>query len=500
MYESTPRKFDFFQPVDPPRSTQVMVHRGLAIAAPENTIPAFELCVKHGFEWIEIDVRLTKDRQHIVMHNGDLDRTTNGTGLVSEYTLEQIKALDAGAWFAPRFADTKIPTFRETLDFCKARINLYVDCKKIDPVLLVKEIQEANMESQVIVYDGPGMLRIIENESDGTIATMPNYRTNPGVPAWTGDDRPVALEIKYESVTPELISAFKGTGGITQVQCLGRPDLPETWKQLINMGVDWIQTDSGEGVIAEYMWKLTDHKLPALIAAHRGAKAFAPENTLAAFQKAIDLGLDFIEIDVRTTRDGKMVILHDRSLKRTTQLDEDVRNVDLADVRKLSAGRWFGLPHQNEKVPILDEVIEMGRGKIQFYVDVKDVIPEALVETISHYGIVDDCIFFGGPGELVKIKALEPKAKLMPGLGDPNDIDRLIQFCHPYAFDAKWRILSEELIAQCHRRGVKVFSDAMGRHENIQDFRQAMEWGIDCIQTDEPLILLRAIELHTRDR
>lgn len=493
-----PQIFNFFQPIDPPRSVQVIVHRGLKAAAPENTIPAFDLCIKNGFEWIEVDVRLTRDGQHVIIHNGSVDHTTNGTGLVSELTLEQIRALDAGSWFAPRFTDTKFLTLRETLNFCRGKINLYLDCKEIDPVLLVREIRETNMKNQVIVYDNPNTLAIVEAESGGTIPTMTNYRTNPNVSAWVGDNHPIALEIKYESVTPELIRALKSAGVITQVQCLGQPDRPETWQQLREMGVDWIQTDFGEGVIADYTWKLTGHNRPVWVSAHRGALAFAPENTLSAFQKAISLGSDFIELDIRTTRDGKMVILHDRSLKRTTQVDKYVHDVDFAEVMELSAGRWFGTPYQDEKIPTPDEVFEMYRGKVRFYIDLKAGEPAALVETMRCHGVVDECVVFGAPEDLVAVKSLDPEAKLMPRLNDPNRIDALIEICQPYAFDAKWDILSRELIAHCHNKGVKVFSDAMGGHETIGDFRQAMEWGIDCIQTDELLILLRAIELKSQ--
>jgi len=496
--ESSTEAMEFFQPVKPSRPIQVIAHRGLNISAPENTIPAFELCIKNYYEWIEIDVRLTKDKQHVIIHDSSLERTTDGKGLVSEYALEQIRSLDAGSWFAPRFKGARVPTLPETLNFCKGRINIYLDCKDIDPILLVKEIKDAKMENQVIVYDDPKSLKIIESESKGAIATMPNYRTNPDISAWIGDSRPVALEIKYESVTPELISKLKNAGVIAQVQCLGPSDNPKTWDQLINMGVEWIQTDHSEGVIASYTWNIVSEKRSVLMAAHRGAKSLAPENTLSSYKKAIELGLDFIEIDIHQTQDGKLVLLHDDSLKRTTGLDKSVRDIDYAEIRKLSAGEWFGILYKDEKIPSIDEVFEMAKGKIKFYVDFKDGKPEDLVDAMRRHKVVDDCVIYGNPKRLSEIKSLEPKAKVMPGLGDPKQIDDLINICQPYAFDTKWGILSKELISECHSKGIKVFSDSMGDHENIDDFYQAMEWGIDCIQTDEPIILLRAIELYVK--
>ena len=78
----------------------------------------------------------------------------------------------------------------------------------------------------------------------------------------------------------------------------------------------------------------------------------------------------------------------------------------------------------------------------------------------------------------------------------PN-LDQLAAKLKPYAVDASWAILSKELIARCHAAGVRVFSDALGKHETIEEYLKVMDWGIDLIQTDHPLRVMRAIELRT---
>ena len=93
------------------------------------------------------------------------------------------------------------------------------------------------------------------------------------------------------------------------------------------------------------------------------------------------------------------------------------------------------------------------------------------------------------------LKALNPRIRSMPPLGAPEQLEPLAEKLHPYAVDARWNILSKELIARCHALGILVFSDALGTHERIEDYQQAMGWGIDLIQTDHPLRVLRAIEL-----
>src|SRR5262245_21495946 len=102
--------FPFFEPVCPPRAVQVMAHLGLAGVAPENTLHAIEACAADFIEWAEVDVRRSKDGQHVLFHDRDLERASDGKGPLAERTLAELARLDAGAWFAPRFAGTRIAT------------------------------------------------------------------------------------------------------------------------------------------------------------------------------------------------------------------------------------------------------------------------------------------------------------------------------------------------------------------------------------------------------
>ena len=135
--------------------------------APENTRPALELLIEDHIEWAEVDIRLTKDGHHVLFHDGTLDSKTDGQGKVSDRTLDEIRKLDAGSWFAPRFAGEKILTLEECLSLCKNRLNLYLDCKEIDPKKLVEEILAAGMEKQVAVFDDLETLLEVRALSEG---------------------------------------------------------------------------------------------------------------------------------------------------------------------------------------------------------------------------------------------------------------------------------------------------------------------------------------------
>jgi glycerophosphoryl diester phosphodiesterase len=157
--------FAFFEPIRPPRPIQVMAHRGMAMAAPENSLAAVEMCAQDYVEWAEVDVRLTKDGRHVVIHNDTVDSTTDGTGKVGDLTFDELKQLDAGALFARRFQGTRLQSLAEMLTAAKGKVNLYLDCKRIDPELLAKEILAAGMGPQVIVYDRPEVLAKVDRSA-----------------------------------------------------------------------------------------------------------------------------------------------------------------------------------------------------------------------------------------------------------------------------------------------------------------------------------------------
>ena len=149
------REFPFFEPIQPPRSFQVMVHRGEARQAPENTRPALVRCIEDGLEWAVVDVRLTKDGHHVLAHCDRLQAGTNGSLPIAEHTLDELKQLDLGSVFAARFAGERVLTLQECFDLAKGKLNLYLDCKAVNPEQLAREILAAGMERQVVVYDQP---------------------------------------------------------------------------------------------------------------------------------------------------------------------------------------------------------------------------------------------------------------------------------------------------------------------------------------------------------
>jgi glycerophosphoryl diester phosphodiesterase len=131
---------------------------------------------------------------------------------------------------------------------------------------------------------------------------------------------------------------------------------------------------------------------------HRGAAAVTPENTLVSLRKAMALGVDRIEIDVHMTRDGRIVLMHDRTLERTTTGHGAVRDHDLAEIQMLDAGSWFDPSFAGEKAPTLEEAIEAIDGKCMLMIEVKEHggytpgIELAVAEIIRKYNAGSWCV------------------------------------------------------------------------------------------------------------
>jgi len=488
------RDFRFFEPLKPPRPFQVMVHRGAAGQAPENTRPAIERVIEDGFEWAEVDVRRSLDGRHVLYHDSRLDGKTSGKGLLRDLPLAAILRLDAGSWFAPRFAGERLLSLQDCFELARGRINLYLDCKDADPGLLAREILEAGMEAQTVVFDEVEKLRVVRKLSQGRVAIMPKWHSPLGTGAWLDELDPEAVEIDADELTAPVARAFHEKRVRVQVKVLGRDwDRPEVWDRARAAGADWFQTDLPEELVAHMLWKKLARR-PVRMCLHRGAGRYAPENTMPSFEKAIRLGADFVEFDVRAAQDGGFFLLHDARLDRTTSGKGAIADTPAAAIRALDAGAWFGRPYAGTRMPSLDEFLAAVRGRAELYLDAKAIRPEDLAAALEKHGVVERAVVFGGAQFLAALRAVEPRIRRMPPLSDPKQVDALARSTEPYAFDVRWDILSPELIRRCHERGILVFSDALGFHEKVEEFRAAISWGIDLIQTDHPMRLIRAAE------
>ena len=239
------------------------------------------------------------------------------------------------------------------------------------------------------------------------------------------------------------------------------------------------------------------------ISAHRGNASSAPENTLAAFKNALQAGAHFIEVDVRTTNDGVLMIMHDANVERTTNGKGAFKLYDAAYLKTLSAGKGFTSVFENEKIPTLEETCQLisewnasRQQKTYLYIDAKDVEPQPLVAILKKYGLDGNAVYYGSDDFLWRLTSVFEGAKLLPALKNKTDIMAKFNKLKPYAFDASWLSLTKEMVDEIHRLGVKVFTDLLGPLETEINYIKAREMGVDLIQTDRILVVQKTLSMH----
>jgi len=235
------------------------------------------------------------------------------------------------------------------------------------------------------------------------------------------------------------------------------------------------------------------------IFAHRGASAYAPENTLAAFKLAVEQHADAIELDAKLTTDGQVIVIHDQTLKRTTGAEGRVVQMSLAALRELEAGSYFDPRFAGEKIPTLAEVFEtVGKQifinvELTNYASPNDSLPEKVSELVQKFGLAQHVMYSSfNPQALRRAHRVLPELPLgllaSPGWSGAvarSFLGRLVphQALHPELGDT-----SPALVQRAHRSGRRVHVYTVNRPEDMQ---RLFTLGVDGIFTDDPLLALR---------
>lgn len=234
------------------------------------------------------------------------------------------------------------------------------------------------------------------------------------------------------------------------------------------------------------------------VMAHRGASTEAPENTMAAFQKAIDDMADYIELDVQLTNNGEVIVMHDSNAYRTTGVDANIVNMTYKEVKTLDAGSWFSDEYVGENVPSLKEVLELTQGKIKLNIELKPAdndtaLVKNTVRLIEKYNMVNDCVITSFSESALKaVKTYNQEIKvgyiLSAAYGDFYDMKNVDFFSVNAAF------LSKRTIDAIHNSGKRVYAWTVNNKESIKNLTNK---GVDGIITDNPVLARETI--YSRD-
>ncbi len=226
----------------------------------------------------------------------------------------------------------------------------------------------------------------------------------------------------------------------------------------------------------------------ALVTAHRGDSKHAPENTMAAIRMAVDNQADIVEIDVRQTKDGVLVLMHDESLFRTTGVDKLVGEVYYGYVATLDPGSDFSEEFAGERVPTLKEALEYGKEQDVFYnielkpEDYYDGYVENIVSLIEEYEYEDSCVVASSDEEtLMKVKVLNPDIKTICILyvvyGNLQDME------YVDGYSVRHNFVTKELVSKIHGFNKEIYVWTVNSETKI---KKLLLLDVDSIITDIP--------------
>lgn len=249
---------------------------------------------------------------------------------------------------------------------------------------------------------------------------------------------------------------------------------------------------------------------PPYVIAHRGISAKAPENTLASFERAAETsGIDMIELDVRLSKDEEVVVLHDRTLQRTSTGNGPARNYTLEEIKRFDAGSWFHPMYSHQRIPTLREVFQQVGNRLWVDVEMKSdwlhreppgLLEEKVLEVVSQSGMDDRVMFSSFHHQLLaNIKKIKPSAVTGVLFNFSHDVGRfpskLAERVGASVFVCAKRELSLRMVQDAHRHGIAVYVYTLN---SVQDALRMMALGVDGIMSNNADDLLSDVRMRER--
>lgn len=228
---------------------------------------------------------------------------------------------------------------------------------------------------------------------------------------------------------------------------------------------------------------------PLEVTAHRGYSAAYPENTIPAFKGAIQVGADWAELDVQQTADGEVIVMHDSNLKRTTGLDKEVWQVTWDEIKDLDNGSWFDKKYQTVRIPTLEEVLKVCRGKIHLNIEIKPSghdkdLEEQVAKLLKKYHMRDTCVVSSLKYDsLRKIKEADDSIETayITSVSYGNFTD--LEYADGYSVEST--LLSKSFVNKAQKAGKQIYVWTVNSEERLE---KVVGMGIDNVITDDPVM------------
>lgn len=454
-----------------------IAHRGASAYGPENTEKAFRIAADLCAEMWELDLRLSADGVCVVSHDENLSRVGGPDLNISQTPWQRIGA-------ATLNEGQKVLRLEQVIELARELgCGLYIEIKG----------EGAGPVAWDILSRAGFRFACLGSFVADWIADLRHagcdYPLSVLVPAdaaplqWIGQAQPDIVHLCWRNASPtpgDLLSPDL-LDSLSQYQVvLWDEDRPAVVDAILSRPVMGICSDRPEMLKP---WR-PDPEHPIAIVCHRGANKLAPENTLEAARICFDQKFQFVELDVRTTADGEMIVLHDADVKRTTNGSGLVIDQSAAYMRDLDAGGWFRDAMRGQKVPTLDEYLGQARARSGgLYVELKNCDGAQLLRQVEAAQMLPHCFFWSFDTELLRwLRRQSDDIRLMATRWMYGSVAETVADydAQIVEFDVTKDDLSE--IADCRRLGVSsmIFSVRPG----WEDLETCLQYAPDLVNLD----------------
>lgn len=459
-----------------------IAHRGASDHAPENTLKAFRVAHELGAEMWEIDVRVAACGTVVVSHDTSLERVADDARPIASSTAEALKQtlLPDGE---------RISMLEETIALAKETgTALYIELKDADVGSATWDLLKQTGFKHAIIgaFDPSWIADLRDKGCPWPLAVLVPLDEDPL--AYAAPARPDIIHLCWERagsrpdqlITDDLVDAIHANGAVIVAWHEERLDVVEALRSKPLLG---ICTNRPE------ILKPAQHMHPIAIVCHRGANSFAPENTLEAARICFDQRFDFVELDVRTTRDGELVVMHDATLDRTTNGSNLVTDYTLEDLRALDAGSWFSDHFKGAKIPTLREMLTFARDhpyeNAGIYIEIKYASPRDILDEIETTGMQDKVFLWGADSDALEwLRAQSEGLQLMAPVWLYGSVEKAQE--HYRAQIIEFDVTRDDLkdIATCHDMGLRAM--IYSQTHDWDELASYLKYKPDLVNLDRP--------------
>lgn len=483
----------------------VIAHRGDHTEFKDNTLTAFRKAIEIGVDYVELDVRTTKDDSLVLLHNATLTDASGVKRAVREMTYAEISkvVLRQDGPEDGRF----IPSFSRVLALCHNKVNIYLDFKEADVRATWQMLKTAGMDKHTIVYANTAEQC---REWHSLVPSMPLLGSVP-------DSITTAAALQEFCVCYPLagVDGSAGRYSAEMRQVLAKRHVavwldvqqgsegPAEWELALQDMPGGLQTDRPAALL-RYLYQRSKHPMVTrvdsiindfdhyadriLVTAHRAAHNDYPENSLPAIQRAIDAGIDIAEVDVRETKDKVLVLMHDKDINRTTNGKGLVSDYTYAELKR------FRLLHHgsvtDNEIPTLDAALRMAKGRIMVDLDFKAGTASAMKETLRQVRALQmerQVLFFAyDHDDVVAARQLDFKVPVMVRVHNAAEVHKELEVGGFPVMHIDDTFYADSLMQSVRDAGVRVWSNALGDFDDAEEVKP--DSGFTAMLKAQPLV------------